>query len=120
MAKVDYAMATFPDFPGYLGDPPTNEEQYNALFETTWENKPTWAEVELEVAEIDKQECKAQASKLLYETDWTTIPDVADPSNSPYLVNQADFIAYRNTVRNLAVNPVVNPVFPTKPTEVWG
>jgi len=65
------------------------------------------------------EECKSYASRLLYETDWTTIPDVANPANTPYLMNQADFVAYRNTVRQLAVNPVVNPVFPTKPTEQW-
>lgn len=64
-------------------------------------------------------DCKKQASKLLYETDWTTIPDVANPENNPYLMNQADFIAYRNQVRQLAVNPVTNPVWPTKPTEQW-
>ena len=68
---------------------------------------------------VAKNNCKTQASKLLYETDWTTIPDVANPANSPHLANQADFIAYRNQVRQLAVNPVVNPVFPTKPAEVW-
>lgn len=120
MAKVDYAMATFAGFPGYEGNPPTSAEEYNALFENTWVNKPTWAEVQVEILNIDKQECKATASKLLYETDWTTIPDVADPANSPYLKNQAEFIAWRSQVRALAVNPVVNPVFPTKPNEVWG
>ena len=69
--------------------------------------------------QVGKTDCKQKASELLYATDWTTIPDVADPANSPYLANQADFIAYRNQVRQLAVNPVVNPIFPTKPTEVW-
>lgn len=69
---------------------------------------------------IAKQDCKKQASALLYETDWTTIPDVADPTNSPYLVNQAEFIAWRSQVRALAVNPVVDPVFPSKPQEQWG
>lgn len=68
---------------------------------------------------VAKNACKKQASELLYATDWTTIPDVANPANSPYLANQADFIAYRNQVRQLAVNPVVDPIFPTKPTEVW-
>ena len=66
-----------------------------------------------------KAECKNKASELLYATDWTTIPDVTNPANNPYLLNQADFIAYRNTVRALAVNPVTNPTFPTKPTEQW-
>lgn len=69
---------------------------------------------------IAKQNCKKQASALLYETDWTTIPDVADPANTPYLTNQAEFIAWRSQVRALAVNPVVDPVFPPKPTEIWG
>lgn len=67
-----------------------------------------------------KQSCKEQASKLLYETDWTTIADVADPAYTPYLTNQAAFIAWRSQIRALAVNPVVDPVFPPKPTEIWG
>jgi len=67
-----------------------------------------------------KQNCKAQAISILNATDWTSIADVGDPTKSnPYLVNQAEFIAYRSTVRALAVNPVVNPVFPTQPTEQW-
>lgn len=64
---------------------------------------------------------KQQASALLYQTDWTTIADVADPINSPYLANQAEFITYRNLVRNTAVYPPTTPVvFPAVPTEVWG
>lgn len=87
------------------------------------QTKPTQEEVDAEFARLTAQEplnaCKQKASQLLYETDWTTIPDVANPANNPYLMNQADFIAYRNTVRQLAVNPVANPVFPDKPTEQW-
>lgn len=64
--------------------------------------------------------CKSQAASLLSQTDWTAIPDVADPLKSnPYLMNQADFVAYRSTVRNYAVNPVVDPVWPVVPTERW-
>lgn len=81
-------------------------------------NQVQYDAVAVEV-EAQKMTCKQQASDLLYATDWTTIPDVANPANTPYLMNQADFIAYRNTVRQLAVNPVVNPVFPDKPTEQW-
>lgn len=85
--------------------------------------KPTQAELDALAAsteeQIAKNDCKKQASELLYATDWTTIPDVANPANNPYLMNQADFIAYRNLVRQLAVNPVANPVFPDKPTEQW-
>lgn len=69
--------------------------------------------------QAQKNECKVKASSLLYETDWTTIPDVADFINNPYLTNQAEFIAWRSQIRELAVNPVADPVFPTKPTPIW-
>ena len=71
--------------------------------------------------QADKMSCKATAQQLLSTTDWTTIPDVADPAKSnPYLMNQSEFIAYRSQVRQLAVNPVVNPTFPPVPTAQWG
>lgn len=63
---------------------------------------------------------KSKATKLLQQTDWTTIPDVSDPAVSdPYLVNAAEFAAYRNQVRKIAVNPPVVAVFPTMPNEIW-
>ena len=64
-------------------------------------------------------QCKSTASSLLYQTDWTSIGDVANPENNPYLTNQAEFITYRNVVRGYAVNPVTNPTFPTMPIAVW-
>jgi hypothetical protein len=65
-------------------------------------------------------QCHAKAQGILSSTDWTAIPDVADPLKSnPYLMNQDEFVAYRSTVRNYAVNPVVDPVWPTPPTEQW-
>lgn len=67
-----------------------------------------------------KQDCKRQASQLLYATDWTTIPDVADPAQTPHLTNQAEFIAWRSQIRALAVNPIIDPVFPPAPEAVWG
>jgi hypothetical protein len=70
--------------------------------------------------EADKLSCADQAKAILTATDWTSISDVGDPVKSnPYLVNQAEFIAYRSTVRGYAVNPVVDPVWPTQPTEQW-
>lgn len=67
-----------------------------------------------------KQDCKQTAQQILYKTDWTTIADVGNPSASnPYLMNQGEFIAYRSQIRALAVNPVVNPVWPTPPIEQW-
>ena len=101
-----------------------NGDSYDGLIWLSDSPKPTqehldalWIPTQETIA---KQNCKEQASKLLYETDWTTIADVADPSNTPYLTNQADFIAWRSQIRALAVNPVVDPVFPPKPNEVWG
>jgi acyl-CoA thioesterase len=70
-------------------------------------------------AQAQKDDCKAQASALLYATDWTTIPDVANTANNPYLTNQAQFIAWRSQIRELAVNPIVNPTFPTQPVPTW-
>lgn len=85
---------------------------------------PTKEQVDAEIyrqnSQIPLDECKAQAKKLLADTDWSEIPSVSDPANTPHLVNQADFISYRNAVRLLAVNPVVNPSFPPVPVAQWG
>jgi len=64
---------------------------------------------------------KQYASNLLQQTDWTTIPDVSDPTKSnPYLSNVNDFVTYRNAVRQYAVNPVAGDItWPTAPQEVW-
>jgi hypothetical protein len=102
-----------------------NEYDYNTLeWFSTDIAKPTEQEVNDEIIKLDLaapfDACKAQATKLLYETDWTTIADVADPTKSqPYLLNQADFTAYRSSLRVLAVYPVADPVWPVKPTEQW-
>ena len=65
---------------------------------------------------------KQQATQLLTNTDWTSIPSVGDSQQSdPYLVNQAAFLSYRSQVRAIAVNPPTTPVtnWPTLPVEVW-
>ena len=61
------------------------------------------------------------ASSLLYQTDWTTIPDVADSTKSnPHLGNAEEFVTYRNSVRQYAVYPVAGNInWPTVPTAVW-
>lgn len=83
------------------------------------ENEVQYDEAAVNV-EAGKLSCKATAQQLLQSTDWTSIGDVGDPAKSnPYLVNQAEFIAYRSTVRNYAVNPVEFPDWPTLPTEQW-
>jgi len=101
------------------------DEDYNQI---TWLSpdvpQPTEQKVNDEIIVLDQQAplnaCKQQASQLLYETDWTTISDVADPAKSqPYLLNPQDFITYRSALRKLAVYPEAAPVWPTKPTEQW-
>ena len=64
---------------------------------------------------------KAIAVAKLQATDWTTIPDVANPTKSnPYLSNVQDFVTYRNAVRQYAINPIVGTInWPTLPQEVW-
>jgi hypothetical protein len=64
---------------------------------------------------------KAQAGQLLQATDWTEIPSVTNPANNPHLTNGSDFVAYRNALRAIAVNPPITPVtnWPVKPTEQW-
>jgi hypothetical protein len=64
---------------------------------------------------------KQMAVTKLQNTDWTTIPDVADPTKSnPYLSNAQDFVTYRNAVRQYAINPVAGSInWPAAPQEVW-
>ena len=64
---------------------------------------------------------KQTAISLLQKTDWTTIPDVSDPTKSnPYLSNVNDFVTYRNAVRQYAINPVAGDItWPILPEEVW-
>ena len=64
---------------------------------------------------------KQTAISKLNDTDWTTIPDVSDPTKSnPYLANVNDFVTYRNAVRQYAINPVAGDItWPTLPQEVW-
>ena len=64
---------------------------------------------------------KQQAVYLLQQTDWASIPDVADPAlSNPYLTNQAEFFAYRSALRAIAVNPTAGALtWPTKPQEQW-
>lgn len=64
---------------------------------------------------------KIIAVNKLQATDWTTIPDVGDPTKSnPYLSNVQDFVTYRNAVRQYAINPVAGTInWPALPQEVW-
>jgi hypothetical protein len=79
-----------------------------------------WTEANAFVPPTAMQNKQVAKSKL-QATDWTTIPDVADPAKSnPYLSNSQDFVTYRNAVRQYAINPVAGDInWPTIPQEVW-
>ena len=68
-----------------------------------------------------EEQNKQKAIKLLQKTDWSSIPEVSDPTKSnPYLSNANDFVTYRNAVRQYALNPVAGDItWPTSPQEVW-
>lgn len=115
---------------------PMPKPQYDSITQNCTEGTPAntdgqWVQVwvvtdatpdEIAAREAQaKQSNKQQASTLLSQTDWTTIPDVGNPQiSNPYLVNVSDFVAYRNQVRQIAVNPPVSvSSWPTIPSEVW-
>ena len=99
-------------------------EEYSGL--EWYDSTPKPTQAELDALWIPTQEAnskaanKATASSLLAGTDWTTIADVASPSNNPRLGNQSEFIAYRNVIRAIAVYPPAGQVtWPTAPNELW-
>lgn len=54
-----------------------------------------------------------QAKRMLEETDWSQLADVN-------LANQADFTAYRATLREILLNPVaIVANWPVKPSATW-
>lgn len=64
---------------------------------------------------------KAKATELLSATDWVNEPDAIDPTRNPHLLNQTDFLSYREALRQIAVNPPSTEVtnWPVKPTTIW-
>ena len=138
--KAEYPNTSFPKpfvapapYAPVLNSPqPTYNQITQAVIETTpilentnWMQQ--WEVVDLDPEQIAyneeqaKQQNKSQAETLLQATDWTATVDISDPQYSnPYLVNQAEFLAYRSAVRQIAVNPPVTvDTWPTKPDEVW-
>lgn len=62
-----------------------------------------------------------QASTELYATDWTSIPDITDPTKcTPTLTNQQEFLDYRNQLRAIVLGLHTGlPALPPKPTAQW-
>lgn len=118
---IDYSKILFVNYPG--SEWAMSNEDYATLEWFSDTPKPTQEELDALIPntedEVAKQNCKSEAQEILYKTDWTTIADVADPTYTPYLMNQTEFKQYRAIIREYAVNPVANPVWPIQPTEQW-
>jgi hypothetical protein len=119
---IDYTSILTLNYPGAQWT--LDGDSYEGLDWLDSTPKPTQEELDalwIPTQEADSKAAnKATASSLLAGTDWTTIADVASPSNNPRLGNQSDFIAYRNVIRAIAVYPPAGDiVWATPPTEIW-
>jgi hypothetical protein len=114
MAKIDDAMYKIPGFPGYMGDAPKTEEDYESLqWLGEWTpSKPTWVQVQEQLTLILKEDVKDSTRVKLAKTDWAVLPDVG-------ISNVAEFEAYRAALREIIKNPVLDPEYPTEPNPVW-
>lgn len=56
--------------------------------------------------------CRNNAKFKIEQVDWSVLPDVN-------LSNKNEFVVYRAALRNLILNPVADPVWPTEPTPIW-
>jgi hypothetical protein len=61
-------------------------------------------------AEVTAEVIEAEAKDKLADTDWTMLPDIGLTTSCI-----ANFIAYRQTLRNLVKNPVSGAELPVKP-----
>jgi len=63
---------------------------------------------------------KQLAITKLKNSDWVELPSVSATTSKPYLTNVNEFIAYRDALRAIAVNPVAGDInWPVKPVELW-
>jgi hypothetical protein len=55
MALFDKVISTYAGFPGYQGNPPTTEQEYNSLdWFGDWQ-KPAWGELQVKINELNIQ-----------------------------------------------------------------
>jgi hypothetical protein len=111
---IDYAQVLSVNYPGSQWS--LNGESYAGL--TWFSDTPKPTQEELDALWIptqdaaEKASCESKAKELLSASDWAVLPDVG-------LANVSDFVTYRGILRGYALNPVVDPVWPTEPTPVW-
>lgn len=92
--------------------PPLND---NGAWEQTWIVSAASPEEIAEREAAMRQANKEQASQLLFESDYTDLPNTADK-----IVNLQEILAYREALRVIAINPPVTVnTWPTRPATVW-
>lgn len=64
------------------------------------------------LSEFKKNNCKSESKKRIANSDWSVLPDVN-------ISNKSEFENYRSQLRNLILNPVEDPIFPTEPQPIW-
>ena len=83
--------------------------------EENWENVTgAWPPAPTEDSLRD--ETKRQAHSLIVQTDYTQLTDVSERLTESC---RNAFVNYRNALREIFINPTVDPVWPTKPTVEW-
>lgn len=91
-------------------------EKSPELIDSQWTQ--IWEVVDATPEEISERQAqminsnKDLAVSFLNETDWTQLPDVG-------LLNKNDFAIYRESLRQIAISPTLDPVWPIKPPEQW-
>jgi hypothetical protein len=74
----------------------------------------------LDTSPIPSEENKRYAGTLLLQSDWVTLADVIDETNTPHLTNYSEFVEYRRQLRTIFLNPSEGDIeWPTSPTAVW-
>jgi hypothetical protein len=60
MNNFDIAINSFAGYPGYVGNPPSNQDEYNQLeWRGNW-SKPTWENLQIEIAKNSYQRNRAK------------------------------------------------------------
>jgi hypothetical protein len=60
MALFDKVIRKHAEFPGYRGNPPTTEQEYNSVdWFSDWQ-KPSWESVQAEITELETAETNAK------------------------------------------------------------
>jgi hypothetical protein len=124
--EIEYSQSTvIPKGFTFTAPPNIPSGHYAIMYATGWQliegDKPVYPPTTGFIpnyAQLEK--IKEEAIARLKNTDWTATVDINNPQYSnPYLMNQDEFLSYRSQVRQIALNPLIDAIFPPVPEEVW-